>query len=134
MNSHFSPVAVLLIRWTALLTLAWATHMLVRNRHPRWRLILWRSVLCFVMLMPFARIPIFKIPLRPTIVWDFKNREYGCSLKTWERPPPTNLSAHHSIGREANCPQQATGIPIYREGQTKSTKRGSDRAVYGNLV
>jgi bla regulator protein blaR1 len=67
MNSHFSPVAVLLIRWTAFLTLAWAAHTLVRNRHPRWRLILWRSVFCFIVLMPFARLSIFKIPLRPAL-------------------------------------------------------------------
>ena len=67
MNSHFSPVAVLLIRWTALLALAWAVHALLRNRHPCWRLILWWSVFCFIVLMPFARVPIFKIPVRPAL-------------------------------------------------------------------
>jgi hypothetical protein len=61
-----SPVLVILLKWTALLMLGWTGHWLLRHSHPRWRLILWRSILCFGLAFPLARsfpIPVLKIPI-----------------------------------------------------------------------
>jgi beta-lactamase regulating signal transducer with metallopeptidase domain len=62
-----SPVLEILIRWTALLALGWSVHWLLRRAHPRWRLILWRSILCFGLVLPALHvlpIPVLKIPIR----------------------------------------------------------------------
>jgi beta-lactamase regulating signal transducer with metallopeptidase domain len=61
-----SPVAVLLLRWTCLLALGWGVHGLLRHRHARWRLILWRGILCFGLALPllhFLQVPGIKIPV-----------------------------------------------------------------------
>ncbi len=61
-----SPVLVLLLKWTGLLFLAWGAHGLLRRRDARWRLILWRSVLCFGLLLPlsqFVELPGIRIPI-----------------------------------------------------------------------
>jgi hypothetical protein len=52
--SHLSalPGFALLFKWTCLLALGWGVHGVLRHRHPRWRLILWRSLLCFGLLLP----------------------------------------------------------------------------------
>ena len=60
-----SPVLVILLKWTALLALGWTTHWVVRHRHARLRLILWRSILGFGLVLPlthFYPIPVFRIP------------------------------------------------------------------------
>jgi beta-lactamase regulating signal transducer with metallopeptidase domain len=54
-----SPVGVVLLRWTALLALGWVIHWLLRKSHPRWRLILWRGMLCLGVALPL-------VPLLPT--------------------------------------------------------------------
>jgi len=62
-----APPVVLQLKWTALLALAWCGQALLRQQDARWRLILWRSVLCFGLLLPmsqFADFPGIKIPLR----------------------------------------------------------------------
>ncbi len=50
------PVTLLLLQWTLLLSLGWAAHWLLRRRHSRSRVILWRSVLVFLLLIPLMRI------------------------------------------------------------------------------
>ncbi len=62
-----SPLLVVLFRWTLLLSLGWTIHGLLRNHHSRWRLILWRCILCFGLVLPllhFIPIPGFKIPVQ----------------------------------------------------------------------
>ena len=57
---------MILLRWTCLLALGWGVHGLLRHRHARWRLILWRGVLCFGLALPllhFVQIPGIKIPV-----------------------------------------------------------------------
>ena len=49
-----SPGGELLLRGTALLLLAWVATGLLRRSHPRWRLILWRSVLVLGCLLPLG--------------------------------------------------------------------------------
>jgi beta-lactamase regulating signal transducer with metallopeptidase domain len=64
-----TSVPVILLKWTTLLALGWTVHWLVRQRHARWRLILWRSILCFGLVLPlvhFFPIHVLKIPIQVT--------------------------------------------------------------------
>lgn len=57
---------MVLFKWTALLLLGWLTHWLLRKQHARWRLVLWRSVLCLGLALPwlqFVQLPGLKIPI-----------------------------------------------------------------------
>ena len=61
-----SPVFIFLCKWTLLLALGWTAHGLLRSRDARWRLILWRGVLCFGLALPlfqFLPIPAVQIPV-----------------------------------------------------------------------
>ena len=61
-----SPVFIVVFKWTCLLTLGWTVHLVLRRRHARWRLILWRSILCFGLVLPlmqFLKVPAIKIPI-----------------------------------------------------------------------
>jgi beta-lactamase regulating signal transducer with metallopeptidase domain len=65
-NILASPAAALLLKWTGLLLLAWCAHALLRRRDARWRLILWRNLLCFSLLLPLSlcvELPGLKVPL-----------------------------------------------------------------------
>src|SRR5579871_3419979 len=62
-----STLGQLLLRWTLVLALAWLAHWVVRFGHARLRLILWRSVLCFGLVLPvtlFLPLPVLNIPIR----------------------------------------------------------------------
>ena len=66
MNPSLSPVALLLLKWTLLLALGWIAHGLLREKHSRWRLILWRSVLCFGLVLPLTALvsfPVLRVPI-----------------------------------------------------------------------
>ena len=61
-----SPGFAILFKWTCLLALGWVAHWVLRRRHARWRLILWRGILCFGLALPllhFFQIPGLKIPV-----------------------------------------------------------------------
>jgi hypothetical protein len=61
-----SPVFAVWFKWSCLLALGWGCHGILRHRHARWRLILWRSILCFGLILPwfqFFEIPGIKIPI-----------------------------------------------------------------------
>jgi len=61
-----SPSFMVLFKWTTLLMLGWLTHWLLRNRHARLRLVLWQSILCIGLALPwlqFVQIPGQKIPI-----------------------------------------------------------------------
>ena len=64
MTTYFSPLVMLLLRWTLLFALAWGIHFILRNRHARWRQMLWRGVLLSVAtiaLMPLLPVPLVQI-------------------------------------------------------------------------
>ena len=66
-----SPAVVLLSKWTGLLVLAWGAHGFLRLKDARWRLILWRSMLCFGLLLPlfqYVELPGLKIPVGTSTV------------------------------------------------------------------
>lgn len=61
-----SPVFAVWFKWSCLLALGWGCHGILRHRHARWRLILWRSILCFGLILPWfqiLKIPGIKIPV-----------------------------------------------------------------------
>src|SRR5665213_734974 len=61
-----SPGGEVQLRWTVLLLLAWVANGLLHRSHPRWRLILWRSVLVLGCLLPlglFFTTAGFQIPI-----------------------------------------------------------------------
>lgn len=55
-----SPGFALLFKWTCLLALGWAIHLVLRHRHARWRLILWRGILCIGVALPLLHF--FPVP------------------------------------------------------------------------
>jgi len=66
-----SPIVMVLLKWTALLAFGWTMHWLLRHKHARWRLVLWRSILCFGLVLPvvgFVSIPVFQIPIQGELV------------------------------------------------------------------
>jgi beta-lactamase regulating signal transducer with metallopeptidase domain len=61
-----STVGGILWKWTALLALGWVAHGWLRRCHARWRLILWRSILVFSLVLPLVSclsLPMLTIPL-----------------------------------------------------------------------
>ena len=61
-----SPVAGILLKWTALLALGWLVHASLRHRHARWRLMLWRGLLVCSLALPLADVvtlPLPKVPI-----------------------------------------------------------------------
>jgi len=61
-----SPAGSLLLKWTLLLALGWAAHAVLRKRHPRWRLALWRGSLCLALALPLSLLlskPLVSIPV-----------------------------------------------------------------------
>jgi beta-lactamase regulating signal transducer with metallopeptidase domain len=61
-----SPGYALLFKWTCLLALGWVVQGILRHRHARWRLILWRGILCLGLTLPFlhfVQFPSLKIPV-----------------------------------------------------------------------
>ena len=56
----------LLFKWTCLLALGWVVQGILQHRHARWRLILWRGILCLGLTLPFlhfVQFPGLKIPV-----------------------------------------------------------------------
>jgi beta-lactamase regulating signal transducer with metallopeptidase domain len=61
-----SPGFMVLFKWTTLLMVGWLAHWILRNRHARSRLFLWRSILCLGLILPwsqFIQIPGLRIPI-----------------------------------------------------------------------
>lgn len=57
----FSPLGGLVLRWTVLLALAWLANAVMRQSHPRRRLILWRSALVLGCLLPLSGVVPIKV-------------------------------------------------------------------------
>ena len=94
-----SPGGIILLRWTALLLLAWAANGLLRWSHPRWRLILWRTVLVLSCMLPLALFyptSAFQIPI-DSVFAHVSNRSDMIALRAGQSssseilPPATKL-------------------------------------------
>ena len=112
------PGFVILFKWTALLALGWCIHGSLRQRHARWRLLLWRSLLvCGVMLpvLAFLPVPGFKIPVG---VQDIAPEEMTAPLTpgTFHNSSPTlvlnqAVSAQPVLPGAVARPEKATPAP-----------------------
>ncbi len=100
-----SPFLMILLKWTALLALGWMAHWLLCRRHARWRLILWRSILCFGLALPLAHfIPIhlFKIPVKvDRFAWAATKKSTDTSTAITVVSSPDGLVQSNSEGRVA---------------------------------
>src|SRR2546422_2199718 len=119
MNSFFSLPFMILLKWTVLLALGWSAHWLLRKRHCRWRLILWRSILCFglvVPLMQFAQVPVLRIPIHETFVFPTETPAvlpqagYDSPLPKDKSPvqSPAKLAEANIAAKSLNSPPQQT--------------------------
>jgi beta-lactamase regulating signal transducer with metallopeptidase domain len=112
-----SPAFAFLFQWTCLLALAWTAHGILRRRHARWRLILWRSVLCFGLLLPLAQL--IEVP-RVTIPFfadDISSKELGSLVSPLvtvkpastavpaAQPVKTSVAAGKITGGNSRAPQ-----------------------------
>ena len=89
-----SPAVVLLLKWTGLLVLAWGAHGLLRRRDARWRLILWRSMLCFSLLLPLLQcmeLPGLKIPIGTSTVAPDESSNQPAITATGNQASKANL-------------------------------------------
>ena len=68
LEAYQSPVGEILIKWTVLVALGWCAHALLRSRDARWRLILWRGILCGGLLLLLT--PLFSVPTYEILVDD----------------------------------------------------------------
>jgi len=128
MNSLFSPALILLLKWTVLLALGWTAHWLLRKRHCCWRLILWRSILCFslaVPLMQFGPVPVFRIPIYETFVFPTEVSDV-LPPATGESPIPKDKSTVQSpvklveantVAKSLNPPPAQTASKAVRWGR-----------------
>lgn len=65
-----SPLLTILLKWTCLLAMGWLVQAALRNSHARWRLMLWRGILCCGLALPvvqFLSLPGFNIPITRSI-------------------------------------------------------------------
>jgi len=60
-----TPIPDVLIKITLVLLIGWALHFFLRGRNPRWRVLLWRSVVVGVIAIPLLVLiaPEFEIPV-----------------------------------------------------------------------
>src|SRR3954471_17917262 len=63
----FTSAGIWLLRWSALLAIGWVAHLAFRRRHPKWRLIVWRTTLVGSLILPFAS-------LWPTVALNIRMR------------------------------------------------------------
>jgi beta-lactamase regulating signal transducer with metallopeptidase domain len=105
MTPALSLTALFLVKWTLLLALGWAAHRMLLQRHCRWRLILWRGILCLslgVPLMQFA--PVLHVPI-------FALSEPPAQINFI--PAPTAVAAQPSVNNvSATPPLSKPGLPI----------------------
>jgi beta-lactamase regulating signal transducer with metallopeptidase domain len=115
-----SPFCLLLFKWTSLLLLGWCAHALLHRYQPRWRLILWRSLLCFALLLPvvqLAHLPGIKIriiapatapveldSMPPSIAPNHAASAAGPIAK----PGTTSATVVHSLSHMLNPPARNT--------------------------
>lgn len=117
-----SPAGSVLWKWTLLLALGWAVHGCLRRAHPRWRLILWRSILIFSLALPLVcllPLPALVIPLHePAVLTRTRPQTAPSALKTETTPAKTAALIPESpatLKRPAMAPMEIAPAPIPSE-------------------
>ncbi|HXI84453.1 MAG TPA: M56 family metallopeptidase [Verrucomicrobiae bacterium] len=124
-----SPVVMILLKWTALLALGWTVHWLLRHRHARWRLIVWRSLLCFGLVIPLVYlfpIHLLRIPVEdaPDFLADFP--DVAAPVTSGNSIRPTQSTA----GSSAKSAEANATLPSVSSPRSKASSRlGSWNAV-----
>jgi beta-lactamase regulating signal transducer with metallopeptidase domain len=118
-----SPVFIVLFKWTCLLALGWLAHWALRRRHARWRLALWRSMLCFGLVLPltqFLEIPGIKIPINTekTSSTELAGPFPSAALAV-QTTPPANLVTQPSKIPGASSPAAISGNSLPPQAPTK---------------
>ena len=70
---------VLIVKWTAVLALAWLAHGMLAGRNPRWRVALWRSAIVGLALVALLSL----VP--PIVTYQSRSRETAFESKSRER-------------------------------------------------
>ena len=113
---------LVLLRITFVLGTAWVLHILLKNRSPQWKVLLWRATVVSVLIMPFVS---------PWLAgWGFK---IGASRRNSRLPAPLVIvdqvsgSATESQGA-AEKPSVATSI----QGEFEVAEATADFEFKGN--
>lgn len=107
---------MVLLQWTALLGLCWIAHLALRQRHARWRVILWRSALCFALVLPAAQflpLPVIEVPVEPRTAPIEMRSELSESSKATasaQAAPPSFITPAESRGAGASAPPATTVV------------------------
>ncbi|WP_165227814.1 M56 family metallopeptidase [Aquisphaera insulae] len=123
-----SPMTQVLAKATVLLVLAWAAHVMLLRCNPRWRVALWRSVLCGLAALPWlAMTP-------PILTW----RLSGPSVKAApiademdEEPPPvitTVTDPLPAVSGTMAIPPAPRPVPTRQEPPRREDAGGSVEA------
>jgi len=110
-----TPGMAILLKWTGLLALGWTAHGVLRRHHARWRLILWRGILCLGLALPLAhffQFPGLKIPIGTQALY------------------PAEFAGSLSAVATANTiqPAESVGQPPQTPGAASSTLRRTNSA------
>ncbi|NQV33787.1 MAG: PD40 domain-containing protein [Phycisphaeraceae bacterium] len=60
---EFSSIFPFLLKVSLVLVVAWSAHLCLRRCNPRWRMLLWRSVVCSLILIPVlsGMVPVYEV-------------------------------------------------------------------------
>ena len=60
---EFPPLLPFLVKVSLVLVVAWSAHVCLRRCNPRWRILLWRSVVCSLILIPVLSgiVPVYEV-------------------------------------------------------------------------
>jgi len=119
MNTMIRLDGILLLRWTALLALGWAVQWLLRERDARWRVILWRGLLCACLAVPLMQLvsmPIFRIPIYTESAISMEIPESRSTPSSIVNPAPQEPSPSQPAVNVPKTPNatQPLKVPIAR--------------------
>jgi|GEM_PF-1304291 len=109
LEAYQSPVGEILIKWTVLVALGWCAHALLRSRDARWRLILWRGILCGGLLLLLT--PLFSVPTYEILVDDQAVQRMTMNLSATAASKPKAMETKVEGEQHA----KATTKPVLRE-------------------
>ena len=86
---------VLIVKWTAVLALAWLAHGMLAGRNPRWRVALWRSAIVGLALVAVLSLA------PPIVTYQSRRREISRRSKSRRRFRPRRPSRARRLRRSS---------------------------------
>lgn len=122
----------LLFKISIVLLIGWGTHFCLLKQNPRWRVFLWRSVLCGIILIPFLSVigPVYPIHVPQMKGWK----------QVYEIPEQTisiNVSSEQSSASTAPTVQTVNPTPPVNEAtrpQPSQTENIQHTASYSEYL